>query len=314
MSIRGFQSIVPSPPIVVGGERQLLMDRHTVDSTWNLVWRVHQPTKHPANPLIPGAEFSPDGHVVPVNWGTVTYDRDMERFRFWSLLWITLCRAKEDRIGAQVYWESEDGIAWYAPELGLHEYNGSNRNNLIQLSSEIYHSTPSVVEVPERLRHNGRYAMVYGAVQREPLPGTVHGMSDRNLGFSSDPGYMLTRPIECPGGRLHINARTAPNGFIRVVVRTGHGEQDVTWLAGWNFEHMETEFTGDDTDAVVEWSGRETHSINSRARLFAYTSGSRTRSYIPGASTSSLLPLQSGVDVRLSRGRLLSRSEAVLHS
>ena len=42
MSVRGSHSIIPAEPIAVGGERQLLMDRHTVDSTWNLVRRVHQ--------------------------------------------------------------------------------------------------------------------------------------------------------------------------------------------------------------------------------------------------------------------------------
>ena len=110
MSIRGSHSIIPTKPITVSDQRQLLMDRHTVDSTWNLVRRVHEPTKHPANPLIPGGEYTPDGYVAPSNWGTIAYDADTSRFRLWTLLWDTMGKAKEEQIAAQVYWESKDGI------------------------------------------------------------------------------------------------------------------------------------------------------------------------------------------------------------
>lgn len=143
MSIRGSHSIIPSAPITVGDERQLLMDRHTVDSTWNLVRMLHQD--------MPG----------------------------------TLCNFS---------------LATLRPD------------GFVSLG---------------------------------------------NMGFSPHPGYMLTRPIECPGGHLRINARTtSADGFVRVAVRTGSGDQDGTYLEGWNFEDMEVPFSGDSTDAALRWRGQ----------------------------------------------------------
>jgi hypothetical protein len=67
-------------------------------------------------------------------------------------------------------------------------------------------------------------------------------------------GYMLTRPLLCPGGKLKINARTEPGGFIRVAVRRGDGDPDGQWLKGWYFDNS-TVFTGDSTDATLRWTG-----------------------------------------------------------
>ncbi len=478
MSIRGSHSIIPAQAIVVGDQRQLLMDKLTVDTTWNLVRRVHEPIKHPANPLIPGGEYTPDGYVTPTNWGTVAYDAELGRFRLWTLLWDTMAKSKQERIAAQVYWESEDGLEWTPPQLGLFELDGLKNNNVIQLSAERNYSTPCVVEVPERLRQHGRFVMLYGANPAEPVPGTGHTMSDRvawsedgirwtdqpqnpvfggrndtfgnmvynperdvfmqyrrasvnahecrrfaytessdlvswtqpevildadeldapmlydfvvnryhgiylgflhplysanagyangsrlwkdghirkhsrtdvelcwsrdgkrwdrhperpvfipngpwaketmydwgliyacqgivekdgllhvyyrgdgmlhqdmpgtlcnfclatlridgfvslgNMGFSQHPGYMLTRPIECSGGDLGINVRTGPDGFVRVAVRSGSGDQDGTWLEGWNFEDMEAPFSGDSTEATLRWKGKGLDQLQGQA-------------------------------------------------
>ena len=74
-------------------------------------------------------------------------------------------------------------------------------------------------------------------------------------GFSEHPGYMLTRPMLCPGGRLRINAKTQAGGAVRVAVRSGDGIQDGEYLDGWNFEDMPA-FTGDSTDFVLDWNGK----------------------------------------------------------
>ena len=65
-------------------------------------------------------------------------------------------------------------------------------------------------------------------------------------------GYMLTKPLLCPGGRLHINAKTEPGGFIRVAVRRGDGVNDGEWLEGWGYESGVV-FSGDKVDATVPW-------------------------------------------------------------
>ena len=68
----------------------------------------------------------------------------------------------------------------------------------------------------------------------------------------SGPAYMLTRPLLCPGGNLHINAKTRKDGFVRVAVRNGEGAADGDWLEAWNFEDGDP-FTGDATDTTVNW-------------------------------------------------------------
>jgi hypothetical protein len=71
----------------------------------------------------------------------------------------------------------------------------------------------------------------------------------------SDGGYMLTRPLAYPGGRLHINAKTTPKGFIRVAVREGRGIRDGEWREGWGFQNS-VPFSGDSLDHLMEWEGR----------------------------------------------------------
>ena len=147
LSIEGSPRITPTKPVEVGHERQLLMDQHLVDSTWNCFRRVHQPKKHPANPLIPGGESTADGARTPANVGTVMYDQDLGRFRFWTTL-SDSTRPKFDASRVQVYWESEDGIEWTAPELGLVEFEGSRANNVIRAAMGYIYGSASVVEVP----------------------------------------------------------------------------------------------------------------------------------------------------------------------
>jgi len=78
-------------------------------------------------------------------------------------------------------------------------------------------------------------------------------------------GYVLTKPLLMPGGRLHLNAQTDPGGFIRVALRRGDGVTDGDWLEGWNYDQVR-DFTGDSTDATVRWAkGDDMNALNGRA-------------------------------------------------
>ena len=458
--IEGAYQIIPTKPIEVGHTRQLLMDNHVVDSTWNCFRKVHQPDKYADNPVI-----EPTDALRTSAEGSVLYDDEQHRFRLWGFS-NHRTRAKFDMNAVHVTYESEDGIDWTAPELGIVEDEGSTANNIFQGGKGLIFASVSVVEVPQRLRSRGRYAMLYGFGREQLAPGELHaheqriawsddglhwrdqpenpvfrGRSDtdnnmeynpqRNvfmmyrratvnaheirriayseskdliawtqpqvildadsldapmlygmtvtryqgvyLGFlqmfyganagyrtgsrlwrdgrveksqqvdiqlawSRDgvhwerhpqrpiflptgvhgvdmdwglvymdqgivehgdrlhlyyrggnrlhnqpsakmtthlatlrrdgfvslgtpevgpgPGYMLTRPLACPGGKLHINARTEAGGLVRVAVRSGDGAADGDWLDGWNFEDG-APFTGDAIDATVGWTGHE---------------------------------------------------------
>lgn len=97
-----------------GTETQLLIDDHIIDDVWNLRRAPETPVKHLANP------------VFQHRCGTVIYDREEKIFKMWY--GIPIPGAHEFR-GA--YAVSADGINWEKPELGLVEYEGSLKNNLI---------------------------------------------------------------------------------------------------------------------------------------------------------------------------------------
>ncbi len=449
--IEGSHSIAPSTPVEVGGVRQLLMDDYVVDDAWACHRTVHQPEKYPGNPVLP----CPDNQVAKTSQGTVMYDEQLKRFRLWASYWYKWREKYAPNIVTN-YYESEDGINWVAPELGIVEFDGSRANNVILGAPGFICGGPSVVEAPPRLRARGRYAMLHGRAGGPDRPGqhhkmdtliawskdglhwqdqaenpVLHGRTDtfnnmvynperdvfmhyrratvnanqiRRMAYSEstdlitftqpqviiypdelDPcmfygmpvtkyqgvylgflemfyvymdqtqvnhvlgpkshqidiqlawsrdgihwqrhpkrpiflptgvpdsydwgmiqvlqglperddrvlvyyvgdeafhtnasvqnsktghlclatlrqdgfvsldapaeGYMLTRPLRCPGGKLHINARTTGNGFVRVAARRGDGVNDGDWIEGWSFDDGPV-FAGDSTDAALDW-------------------------------------------------------------
>ena len=67
-------------------------------------------------------------------------------------------------------------------------------------------------------------------------------------------GYMLTKPLSCPPGKLHINGRTNHDGFIRVAIREGEGVRDGEWPENWRFD-TSIPFKGDSLDHSMLWEG-----------------------------------------------------------
>ena len=51
-TLRGSHDIIPGEPVVVGHQRQLFMDRQVLDDLNGCYRTVHQPVKHPDNPII----------------------------------------------------------------------------------------------------------------------------------------------------------------------------------------------------------------------------------------------------------------------
>ena len=119
-------------PVEVGHETQLLMDWHVLDDMNGCYRTVHQPTKHPDNPILKpeksyeGAGFS--------SFGTVLREADTGLFRMWipvSDRELTKKMGKKTRASKRGhYYESQDGLQWQRPNLGLFEHEGSKDNNI----------------------------------------------------------------------------------------------------------------------------------------------------------------------------------------
>ncbi len=98
--------------------------------------------KHPANPVLRrGPEGAPDhGHAIM--YGSVL--RIGGKFRMWYL---GMSQTRLASGQAPGYWrpmcyaESDDGVQWTKPELGLVEFNGSKKNNICLIEGEVFSLT-----------------------------------------------------------------------------------------------------------------------------------------------------------------------------
>ena len=123
-------------------------DDHAIPWRDNVAVTPEVAKKHPANPVLRrGPEGAPDhGHAIL--YGTVL--KLGGKFRMWYLgMFETEIKAGQ----APGWWrpmcyaESEDGVTWSKPELGLVEFNGSRENNICLIESEV----PSLAKVNDFL-------------------------------------------------------------------------------------------------------------------------------------------------------------------
>ncbi len=112
-------------PIVVGRQRQLFVDDAVIESSRGLKRTLHAVKKHPMNPLIV-PEHPWEGKCVLL-YGGVVRDPEGGKFRMWYLAW-------GKHVGQPsfvCYAESDDGLRWTKPRLGLRSYRGSKQNNIV---------------------------------------------------------------------------------------------------------------------------------------------------------------------------------------
>lgn len=110
-------------PIDIGDRLELFVDRFLIERLQDAELRLHEPT--------------PTGEVLRFDrpWegrycGYVSVFQDGDLFRMY---YRGLPRAGKDGSDIEVtcYAESRDGVAWEKPNLGIHEVNGSGKNNVV---------------------------------------------------------------------------------------------------------------------------------------------------------------------------------------
>jgi hypothetical protein len=142
-------------------------DEQSIPWRDNLKLTMVQARKHPANPVLRrGPEGSPDhGHAIL--YGSVLHLGG--KFRMWYL---GMSQTTIERGQAPGYWrpmcyaESDDGVQWRKPELGLVEFNGSKRNNICLIESEVFSLSRvndflSVLHEPDEPDPARRYKCAY---------------------------------------------------------------------------------------------------------------------------------------------------------
>jgi len=170
-------------PIVVGATKQLFLDDGVIARMENVTRTIHPVAKSEHNPVLWPTE--PWEGMVAIVYGSVL--RDGDRYRMWY------------HGGAGVsYAESEDGITWIKPPLGLHTVDGQDTNILIDRSAA--EGAPNYlpyfyelfgVHKDENAEDPGaRYVMGYLSIQRDysgPSEDPFHGGQRRGLGVATSP-------------------------------------------------------------------------------------------------------------------------------
>jgi len=159
------------------------IDDYSIPYKENLKLTLVQPEKYSGNPVV---RRGPSGSVDESNvtyYGSVI--RVEQKFRMWyvaaSWSYEGTTRRRYFRIA---YAESDDGIRWVKPELGLTTFKGSTRNNLVRMAPELDYTLVQplacfVLYEPEDPDPGRRYKMaMYACYQnRTKYPG----VSDDNV-------------------------------------------------------------------------------------------------------------------------------------
>jgi hypothetical protein len=128
-----------APPVPVEERVLFAFDDYGIPWCSNLKLTMVTADKHPANPVLRrGPKGSPDhGHAIM--YGSVL--RIGGKFRMWYL---GMAQTTLEHGQAPGYWrpmcyaQSDDGVQWTKPALGLVDFHGSKNNNICLIESEVY--------------------------------------------------------------------------------------------------------------------------------------------------------------------------------
>ena len=138
-------------PINVGSQRQLFIDDTWFDSRQGVELKMHQPTVREV--AIPNDR---PWELGGMHYSTVL--RDGDRFKMWYRSDPGV-DSNRDIVSLSCYAESDDGVVWEKPSLGLLEVYGSTENNVIYPPDDDPSINPSVI-VDSRAPAAERYKMV----------------------------------------------------------------------------------------------------------------------------------------------------------
>lgn len=180
-------------PLIVGREKQLFIDDVLIDSLKGLTRTLHPVDKHPLNPLVV-PEKPWEGQCILL-YGAVYRDPQTKKFRMWYLAW-----GKQIGLPTFIcYAESEDGLHFNKPSLGIHEYQGSKDNNILMPG----HSNTTIIHDPHDPDSSQRYKglLRYQGLRAFYSPDGIHW---RDGGITIEQGYDSTTAHWDPIGKKWI--------------------------------------------------------------------------------------------------------------
>ena len=103
--------------------RRIFLDAMVVEGSGGLERVFHAARKHPANPVV--VRDKPWEGWGPYLYGTVMWDDGKLK------MWYQVINPDPKTHASMLYAESDDGIHWVKPKLGIVDYQGSRDNNLL---------------------------------------------------------------------------------------------------------------------------------------------------------------------------------------
>ena len=122
-------------PIAIGSRRELFVDAALIDRlSGSARLNLHHPTPQEVA-VVHDAPWEGTGS------GYHSVFQDGDRYRMYYKAWhldVSDGRLKSDRHPLYCcYAESDDGIRWRKPELGLYAFSGSKKNNIVMVSGKM---------------------------------------------------------------------------------------------------------------------------------------------------------------------------------
>ena len=130
--------------IDIKSDPQLFIDDYIVDSNEGVHRQFHRPTRYDRNPVVQAdMPWEQDGNGVYLYGGTVIYDEEERIFKMWyrassekrlgSPKQYQKLRKQTEKSGSYkaLYATSKDGLDWEKIPLGLTNYEGSKKNNIL---------------------------------------------------------------------------------------------------------------------------------------------------------------------------------------
>lgn len=180
----------PGSFIDIGSRRELFVDRHLIERLDGARLQLHRP--QPQETVV---VHDQPWEGTGCGYHSIFSDGDL--YRMYYKAWHLEVTPDKLTIRPQLfccYAESDDGVRWRKPKLGLHEFNGSSQNNIVMVSTDIGQATsdPGHCAVFKDQNPDAAPDARYKAIIRSKAP---HGL----LAFKSSDGLhwtpMSDRPV-----------------------------------------------------------------------------------------------------------------------
>ena len=218
----------------LGSRRELFVDEHLIAGTEGVELRLHRPRR---GEVVFRTDKPWEGNMC----GYVTVFEDDDTYRMYYKGWDTEIGQDSMELSPLVicYAESEDGVHWHRPELGIFEFDGSKKNNIVWKGAGpgrkgVHGFAPFKDENPE-CDPDARYKAV-GAMRRAGAGGLYAMQSPDGIHWS----LMQEEPVMTRGAFDSQNlafwdsAREEYRAYIRDF-RKGH--RDIKTATSQEFVH-----------------------------------------------------------------------------